>query len=293
MDFISPTDGPYVLYQGKKWLDFSSCDFLGLSQHPEVRKAAIKYVLKYGAGVPVSPLSSSVQQQFEGKLAHYLGTEIALLFPCMESVHQIVSGCKGTIISSDHEMPKLKKSSTPICLDESFTIGITGHQGFGIAANKSDYDLIAGSLANGIGCAGAFIAGSKKHLSQMPSSHPLSYAVLGALDTALSFVPEMTQERETIAKHLRWFVKQFEDLSFINHKSPRLFLQFKSGIEAEKTRLLFAEEQIYLAPSVNHQLHIAFTALHTPDDLDQLATALKKFAATELALSMQSLTPTP
>ena len=27
MDFISPTDGPYVLYQGKKWLDFSSCDF--------------------------------------------------------------------------------------------------------------------------------------------------------------------------------------------------------------------------------------------------------------------------
>jgi 7-keto-8-aminopelargonate synthetase-like enzyme len=281
------------MYQGKKWLDFSSCDFLGLSQHPEVRKAAIKYVLKYGTGVPVSPLGSYVQQQFEGKLAHYLGTEIALLFPCIEAVHQIVNNCKGIIISSDTEDLKPKKSSNPICLDESFTLGVTGHQGLGVAAQKSDFSLICGSLTNGIGCAGAFIAGSKKHLSQMPSSHPLSYAVLGALDTALNFVPEMTQERETVTKHLKWFEKQFEDLSFIKRKSPRLFLQFKSGVEAEKTRLLFAEEQIYLAPSVDHQLYIAFTALHTPDDLDQLATALKKFAATELALSMQSLTPTP
>ena len=50
MDSIAPVDGPYINLDGKKLLDFSSCDYLGLAQHPEVKKGAIKYALKYGVG---------------------------------------------------------------------------------------------------------------------------------------------------------------------------------------------------------------------------------------------------
>ena len=103
----------------------------------------------------------------------------------------------------------------------------------------------------------------------------------------------MTQERATIEKHLRWLQKLVEEFQLKPVKSPRVVLEFKSGKEAEQTRQLFAEDQIYFAPSVDHTLYIAMTALHTPDDMDQLANAFKKFSATDLAVSMQSLTPTP
>ncbi|HEY5236325.1 MAG TPA: hypothetical protein VIJ14_09120, partial [Rhabdochlamydiaceae bacterium] len=161
MEFVSPADGPYVSYQGKKCLDFSSCDFLGLAQHPEVKKAAIKYTLKYGVGIPVSPLGSATQQQLEGKLAHFLGTEAAILFPSVDEAQGILNNLKATIVSSEtHDIPK--KKSGLLCIDDSFMIGISGENGFGAAAHQSGFDLITGSLSNGAGCSGAFIAGPKK-----------------------------------------------------------------------------------------------------------------------------------
>lgn len=292
MDFVSPVDGPYVTNQGKKCLDFSSCDFLGLAQHPEVKKAAIKYTLKYGVGIPVSPLGSAAQQQLEGKLAQFLGTEAAILFPSVDEAQEILKNLKATIISTEtHDIPKKKPAL--LCIDDSFTIGITGENGFGTAAHQSGFDLITGSLSNGAGCSGAFIAGSKKLVSAMNSSQPLSFPVIGALDSAFSFIPEMEQEREVLAKNCRWLQKLMKDMPAKMLKSPKALLEFKSAKEANQVRQFLSEDQIYLAPAVGNILYIAMTALHTPDDLDQLTVSLKKMSETDLALAMQSLTPTP
>lgn len=292
MDHVAPADGPYITIQGRKCLDFSSCDFLGLAQHPEVKKAAIKYTLKYGVGIPVAPLGSSPQQQLEGKLAQFLGTEAAILFPSFDEALQLLKAHKAVIISSEmSDIETKKKSSTLICIDDSFMIGIAGQHGFGAAAHHAD--LILGSLAFGAGCSGAFIAGPKKLLNSWTSSQPLSFPVLGAIDSALSFIPEMNQEREIVEKHSRWLLKQIKDLPAKMLKSPKAILEFKSSKETLHARQLFAENQIFLAPPVDNTLYIAMTALHTPDDLDQLAVSLKKMSATDLALAMQSLTPTP
>lgn len=292
MEYVAPADGPYLTIQGRKCLDFSSCDFLGLAQHPEVKKAAIKYTLKYGVGIPVAPLASSPQQQLESKLAQFLGTETALLFPSFEEALQLLKAHKAVIISSEIADAEPKKKSTGlVCIDDSFTMGVAGEQGFGAAAHKAD--LITGSLAFGAGCSGAFIAGPKKLLSSWTSSQPLSFPVLGAIDSALSFIPEMTGERETLEKHTRWLQKQLKDLPAKMLKSPKALLEFKSQKEAVHARHLFAENQIFVAPPVESSLYLAMTALHTPDDLDQLAVSLKKISETDLALAMQSLTPTP
>jgi 7-keto-8-aminopelargonate synthetase-like enzyme len=289
MEYISPVDGPYISVQGKKHLDFSSYDFLGLAQHPEVKKAAIKYTLKYGVGIPTAPLGSAPQQQLEGKLAHFLGTEAAILFPSYDEAIQLLKNQKATILSAEDE-PK-KKPSGLVCIDDSMMFGIAGENGFGEAAHKSD--LILGSLAFGAGCSGAYIAGPKKLLSSWSASQPLSFPTLGAIDSALSFIPEMSQERETLEKNTRWLQKQMKDLPARMLKSPRAVLEFKSGKEAENLRQLFALDQIFLAPVKDNSVYIAMTALHTPDDLDQLAQALKKVSETDLALAIQSLTPTP
>jgi 7-keto-8-aminopelargonate synthetase-like enzyme len=294
MEFLSQIDGPYIMVQSKKMLDFSSCDFLGLSQHPEVKKAAIKYTLKFGVGVPPSPLGSAPQQQLEGKLAQLLGCEAALLFPSFEEAHQLLKNLKATIVSSETgEIEPKKKSASLFCIDDSFMMGVAGENGFGAAAHKTGFDLILGSLSYGAGCSGAYIAGPKKILGAWAPSQPLSYPVLGAIDSALSFIPEMESERKVLEKHHRWLSGQVKDFSAKLLKSPKAVLEFKSDKEAGQARLLFAENQIFLAPAVDQTLYIAMTALHTPDDLDQLAVSLKKISATDLALEMQSLTPTP
>lgn len=296
MEYISPASGPYVLFQGKKWLDFSSCDFLGLSQHPEVKKRSIKYTLKYGVGVPTPPLRSAPQQELEEKLAHCLGAEAASLFPSLEDIYQILKHHKVIILSSesdDLEQLSDKKSveGEVVCIDESFTIGVVGHNGFGVAAHKGG--LSVGSLAFGAGCSGAYMAGPKHFVDQKIASQSIDFSRLGSINSALDLIPQMDYEREVIKKNHSWLQKYLHELALKKLRSPRVFFEFKSKKEAEFCWKLFAEDQIFLAPPEKNKLYIALTALHTPDDLDQLAISIKKLLATDFALSTQSPTPIP
>jgi 8-amino-7-oxononanoate synthase len=64
-------------------LDFSSNDYLGLSQHPEVKNRAASYAHTYGTGAGASRLvggTLSLHLQVEAKIAALKKTEAALLF---------------------------------------------------------------------------------------------------------------------------------------------------------------------------------------------------------------------
>lgn len=230
---ITQLDGPYVSFQGKKMLNFSSEDFLGLAQHPEVKKNAVKYVLRYGVGP-----SPSLQQEIEAKLARYLGKKEAAL-------HLSLDRTNGTDITDS----------------------------FGLTEPKSSAQTVCGSLEKGGGCPVSFIASMQPIQNR---AYQISAALLGALDAILNLLPDMDEERSQLAQKQKWLVKVLSDLGLSHPFS-------------EKTRQSFAESEIYVgSPIVIH-----LTALHTPDDLDQLATALKKLSATDLALAIQSFTPTP
>lgn len=65
------------------YLNFSSNDYLGLSQHPEVLQAWVEGLARFGAGSGASPLVTGytlAHQQLEATLAEYLGREAVLLF---------------------------------------------------------------------------------------------------------------------------------------------------------------------------------------------------------------------
>lgn len=285
-----PLDGPYIQYQGKKILDFSSYDFLGLSQHPEVKKNAIKYTLRYGVGVP--PFKFAAQLQLEEKLAHYLGMESAAFFPCFEQAKECVMALKATIVSSLTHLPS--KENGFICVDDSETFGILGPRGMGIGAEQKGADLILGSLTKGCGNFGAFIATSKKLKPHFTASS-LPPSVLGALDAAFNLIPEMESERQTLIQHTNWLKSQLEEKGWKIPKTPLpiLTLSLQTEKEAEKLHRFFEEESIFVRRGEDSQIVFILTALHTPDDLDQLSLALKKLSATDFALATQSLTPTP
>jgi 8-amino-7-oxononanoate synthase len=80
LDSSSSTE---VLVDGKHCISFASNDYLGLSQHPILKRRAIEYIEKYGAGSPSSRLiagNHTYLEALEKKLADLKGKPASLIF---------------------------------------------------------------------------------------------------------------------------------------------------------------------------------------------------------------------
>lgn len=80
---ISDPDLPIVELQGRKLINFSSNDYLGLAQHPILIEAATKALRDYGTGSTASRLicgSLDIFHQLEEEIAALKNTEAALTF---------------------------------------------------------------------------------------------------------------------------------------------------------------------------------------------------------------------
>jgi 7-keto-8-aminopelargonate synthetase-like enzyme len=83
----------------KTYLNFSSQDYLGLSQHEEVKNAARKAIDEYGVHTASSPILSGrnkLVEQLEERLASLVGMDQCLLFPvgwgaCFGAITALVS----------------------------------------------------------------------------------------------------------------------------------------------------------------------------------------------------------
>jgi 8-amino-7-oxononanoate synthase len=76
--------GPAGALQGHPVVSFASNDYLGLSAHPEVVRAAHDALDRWGAGAGASRLvtgSRPVHSELEHELAEWKGTEAAICFP--------------------------------------------------------------------------------------------------------------------------------------------------------------------------------------------------------------------
>ncbi len=79
----SHPDARSIQVEGRDYLNFSSNDYLGLSQHPLIKERASLYATRYGAGNGASRLVTGNSEQFdeiERKLAVLKNKEAALLF---------------------------------------------------------------------------------------------------------------------------------------------------------------------------------------------------------------------
>lgn len=80
---IDSPQGTHVVVDGKRLLNFSSNDYLGLANHPAVKNAARTAIEEYGAGSGSARLicgSLKVHHDLEAALAEFKGTEAALTF---------------------------------------------------------------------------------------------------------------------------------------------------------------------------------------------------------------------
>jgi glycine C-acetyltransferase len=75
--------GPYMSFNGKRMLNWSLNNYLGLANHPEVReadaKASAEYGLAYPMGARMMTGNSELHEEFERQLADFVGKEDAFL----------------------------------------------------------------------------------------------------------------------------------------------------------------------------------------------------------------------
>ena len=81
---ISSAPGRDIVLDGETYINLSSNNYLGLAAHPEVKKAAITAVNKYGVGGTSSRLVAGtldIHKELEEKLANLKKTESVIVFP--------------------------------------------------------------------------------------------------------------------------------------------------------------------------------------------------------------------
>ncbi|MBU0580633.1 MAG: 8-amino-7-oxononanoate synthase, partial [Candidatus Margulisbacteria bacterium] len=84
LNIVETSADRVIKINGKEYLNFSSNNYLGLANHPEVIKAVQGGSKEWGVGAGASRLISgnmNVHEELEKELAKFKGTEACLLFP--------------------------------------------------------------------------------------------------------------------------------------------------------------------------------------------------------------------
>ncbi len=80
---VEGDQGPVLIVDGREVLNFSSNNYLGIANHPDLAQAAKEAIDHYGCGSGASRLISgnmTLHEALEAKLAEFKGTEAALVF---------------------------------------------------------------------------------------------------------------------------------------------------------------------------------------------------------------------
>src|SRR6202046_2222089 len=80
---VTARDGIFAERGGRRLLSFSCNDYLNLSRHPAIIKAAVEAAQRYGVGAGASRLVTGnhpLYAELEGRLARLKGTEAACVF---------------------------------------------------------------------------------------------------------------------------------------------------------------------------------------------------------------------
>jgi 8-amino-7-oxononanoate synthase len=101
------TDGSGIFFHGKRYINFSSNDYLGLSGHPEIVSSAAGALKHYGVGSGASRLLSGTfraHKNLEERIARFKKTRAALVFTTGYSANTGIIPAlarTGTVIFSD------------------------------------------------------------------------------------------------------------------------------------------------------------------------------------------------
>jgi 8-amino-7-oxononanoate synthase len=84
LNSLESAQEPVVTVGGNRVIQFCSNNYLGLANHPELKKAAVEALEEYGVGAGASRLIAGnfeLYEKLERRLSRFKGTEAAIVFP--------------------------------------------------------------------------------------------------------------------------------------------------------------------------------------------------------------------
>ena len=133
---ISSPQDPVVTIDGQKIIMLGSNNYLGLTNHPEVKAAAIKAVEKYGTGCAGSRLLNGtldIHVELEESIAEFMNADAVLTFSTGYQVNAGVISC----LLGRHDIAFLDSLNHASIID-----GV--RLGFGKSLKYKHNDMVAG-----------------------------------------------------------------------------------------------------------------------------------------------------
>ena len=111
--------GPHMVFRGKKMLNWSLNNYLGLANHPEVRKADAEGAAQFGMAAPMGARMMSGQtvyhERLERELAAFVGKEDAFLLNFGYQGMISIIDCLLTPATWSSTMPRRTPASSTDC----------------------------------------------------------------------------------------------------------------------------------------------------------------------------------
>ena len=294
--------GPHMTFRGKKMLNWSLNNYLGLANHPEVRKADAEGAAQFGMAAPMGARMMSGQtvyhERLERELAEFVGKEDAFLlnFGYQGMISIIDCLLTGDLGKLDEIVALKKDFQFRLLVDDAHGFGTMGEGGRGTASHfgvVDGVDVLFNTFAKSMAGIGAFVCGPRWLInllrynmrSQLYAKSLPMPMVIGALKR-LELIrnhPEYQQKLWEIVRVLQSSLKEngFE-IGVTNSPVTPVFL--KGGIP-EATNLvvdlrenhgIFCSMVVYpVIPKGEIILRIIPTAVHTLEDVNVTIEAFK------------------
>ncbi len=177
--------------------------------------------------------------------------------------------------------------------DDAHGFGVLGEKGKGLGSKA---DIVIGTFSKACGSFGAYVAASQTMIDYLIQrcggliySTALPPATLGAINAALDLLPDLDQERQTVANHAANFRQEMQAIGFDTGASQTQIVPLIVGSsqaaldlsETLKAQGLWASAiRPPTVPKGTARLRFAFSAAHSQQDMDQLINCLKNYKKT-------------
>ena len=153
-------------FQGKEVITWSINDYLGLANHPEVRKVDAEAASEYGSAYPMGARMMSghttFHEQLQNELAEFVSKEASYL---LNFGYQGIMSTVDALVSKDDIIDLKKKFNFRFLVDDAHGFGTLGKTGAGAGEEQGvqdDIDVYFATFAKSMASTGAFIAADKE-----------------------------------------------------------------------------------------------------------------------------------
>ena len=208
-------------------------------------------------------------------------------------VTESVFSMDGDTCKMDDLLFSATKRGFALFIDEAHATGVMGENGMGLTAGKEFSGISMGTFGKALGSFGAYVCCSRlmreyliNFCSGLVYSTALPPPVLGAIDAALDLVPEMDEQRLTLAANAEYLRNALKKMGFDTAGSTTQIIPIILGSEESALQLCkYLEENGFCVPAIrpptvpagSSRLRVSLSAVHTLEQIDQFLNLIRSW----------------